>query len=189
VDVQSESSNATEITTDAHERLVGEICGLILKSESIIVPDDLDIDLEFHVNVCLERINNIVVEEERRSGCQQQVVTASIYPPTTCAGPPKRGHEDFIPSGSTNGKGKRKCSGNGDDAQGHERNDGPDDGSNGDADDGYNTGDGGRNKKTKTGDTAHNFACPFRKRNRIRFNVRTHTSCATISFASITLLK
>lgn len=44
-------------------------------------------------------------------------------------------------------------------------------------------------KKLKTGKKSHNFSCPFRKRNPIRFNVRDHTSCALNPFADFALLK
>jgi hypothetical protein len=44
-------------------------------------------------------------------------------------------------------------------------------------------------KKQKTGKRSRNFSCPFRKRNPIRFNVRTHYSCACNSFADFALLK
>lgn len=33
------------------------------------------------------------------------------------------------------------------------------------------------------------FGCPFRKRNPLRFNVRSHLNCSTQTFSSITLLK
>lgn len=34
-----------------------------------------------------------------------------------------------------------------------------------------------------------NFSCPYRKRNPLRFNVRDHRFCATLSFADMNLLK
>ncbi|KAI1452322.1 hypothetical protein F4805DRAFT_462893 [Annulohypoxylon moriforme] len=44
----------------------------------------------------------------------------------------------------------------------------------------------GRNKKNGT---AGEFACPYRKRNPLRFNVRDHMKCATTSYESISQLK
>lgn len=44
-------------------------------------------------------------------------------------------------------------------------------------------------KKRKTGRNGGKLSCPFRKRNPLRFNVRSHGSCALNGFADFALLK
>lgn len=172
----------------AYDQLVESITNLVLESSCVGNVEERAVPVKHYVHNFLEQILN-----HPKPAAKPQILSLPIqeHPmgendaPCDAGEPGHRGRGQSGNGGSSSAN-KRKNK----EAPGSGRYRG-----NGDEDDlGDSSGEGCSNnsqedKKQKTGRDGGKLSCPFRKRNPIRFNVRSHQSCALNGFADLALLK
>ena len=161
-----------------------EICNTVLSAAFGTNLDELSAPTEAWktVRYCLAELSNIVEQDDHKisESCEpRQACTSSIG---SAARDKNYGGNSSINPPGRDGPGKRKRGGT----------QGPDEGE-GDGDEGTpgegSAGAGGLLPEPSKQKCRQEFSCPFRKRNPLRFNVRSNLNCATQSFPTISLLK
>jgi len=161
-----------------------EICNTVLSAAFGTNLDELGAPTEAWktVRYCLAELSNIVEQDDHKilESCgSRQACTSSTG--SAARDRSYGGNSSINPSGRE-GPGKRKRDGT----------QGPDGGEGGGDEDTQgegSSGAGGLLPEPSKQRCRQEFSCPFRKRNPLRFNVRSNLNCATQSFSSITLLK
>lgn len=170
-----------------YDHLVESITNLVVESSCIRNVEERAVPVELYVHNLLEQImNHTKAADKSQAFCLpiRNLPMRNSEAPGDAGDADVRARGQARNAGSSSGN-KRKNKA----ASGPGRNHGYDEESLDDSseeDEGNNT---QKPKKLKTGKKSHNFSCPFRKRNPIRFNVRDHTSCALNPFADFALLK
>jgi hypothetical protein len=126
---------------------------------------------------CLEELQHVVY------GCRSLEFRAPLREaPSGDSATSSRKYENNTNSQTDRGKKRPSSRGNQDEEgpSGHERD--------GDRN-GGNENPLAKSKKIKVDPPENRYACPFRKRNPLKFNIRDHTTCATTHFSAFADLK
>lgn len=171
----------------AYDQLVEGITNLVLESSCVGNVEERAVPVELYVHNFLEQILN---HPKPTTKGQTLCLPIRNHPmqnneaPSDAGEPGTYGRGQNGNGGSSSGN-KRKNK----EAPAHSRNGGcgDEDGLDDSSEDWSNNLQ--EDKKQKTGRNGGKLSCPFRKRNPIRFNVRSHPSCALNGFADLALLK
>lgn len=164
------------------ENTVEDICNHILETVFGTELGALDAPSEAWASVshCLGELGHIVGIES---------APMSDSPDSGSSGPNSTSGSGSLP---THGGGSRKRghsqSANNNGGASNFNGDGPSSNSGDGDDDASGLGDAGRTKKPKV-EHGPSMSCPYRKRNPLRFNIRTHHSCACQPYNSMANLK
>jgi len=156
------TEHSNQCSEGADQRLLGELCDVIFNRLSIH-DETTTPPVEKEVSVCLQKILNHLASDAGEDRGNSGYISHQYSSSTSSNGTLRRGNGGFPYGGLRKGNG-----------------------SSGDTPTGSGT------PTTDPGSTAPRrsvFACPFRKRNPKRFNIRSHTTCATLPFQTFWLLK
>jgi hypothetical protein len=176
-----------EIDEAAYITLVENIKSLVIDSPCVDDLKDRGVPLESCIHLFLEQVCNHKGSSFQRHTPPLPIRTLPIRVCNPGANVAKSQAPRGVGRKGNGGNKKRKnCQNNGAGRGGRdkENNESYDDAGDGSEDDSEQP------KRQKTGDEHdENLICPYRKRNPLRFNVRTHAQCALRSFKSLALLK
>lgn len=156
------AEHSDQCSDGADQQLVGELCDVIFNRLSIH-DETAAPPVEQEVSVCLQKILNHLASDAGEDRGNSGYISHQYSSSSSSDGTLRRGNGGYPYGGPRRG--------------------------NGSFDD---TPTSSRTPTTDPGSTVPRrsvFACPFRKRNPKRFNIRSHTTCATLPFQTFWLLK